>query len=89
MSIIKADNLIVKKLKLTHPQLAKPLFHVLNMMDEDLALNRWNMAKHKWENIHHFYYNGRKVFIDAEDTKGGQLSIFDDNIEGGFYIIDS
>lgn len=86
LSVIKADNDIVKKLNLTHPQLARPLFQVLNMMDTDLALGRWNMARHHWENIYAFRYNDRKIFVEAEDTKGGQLSIFNDGIEGGFYI---
>ncbi|HKJ66615.1 MAG TPA: hypothetical protein VKA68_01560 [bacterium] len=86
LSVIRVDNRIVQALGLTHPQLAKPLFHVLNMMDEDLALNRWNMAHHRWENIRYFFYNNKTVFVDAEDTKGGQQSIFDDGIEGGFYI---
>ena len=86
LSVIKADNRIVKQLGLTHPQLAKPLFHVLNMMETDLSLNRWNSAQHRWENIPFFYYNGQKVFVEVEDTKGGQKSIFDDGIEGGFYI---
>lgn len=86
ISVLKGDNRIVGRLNLTHPQLAKPLFHVLNMMDTDLALNRWNMAKHRWENIQYFFYNDHKVFVDVEDTKGGQLSIFDDGIEGGFFI---
>ena len=86
IAVIKGDNRIVSQLRLTHPQLAKPLFHVLNMMDTDLSLNRWNMAKHRWENIQYFFYNNRKVFVEAGDTKGGQMSIFDDKIEGGFHI---
>ncbi len=86
IAVIKGDNRIVSQLGLTHPQLAKPLFYVLNMMDTDLALDRWNMAKHRWENIRCFYYNGHQIFVEAEDTKGGQKSIFDDNIEGGFFI---
>jgi hypothetical protein len=86
LSVLKGDNQLVQSLGFTHPQLAKPLFHVLNMMDTDLSLNRWNMAAHKWENIRHFYYHGQTVLVDAEDTKGGQLSIFDDQIEGGFFI---
>lgn len=86
LSVLNGDNTIVKRLGFFHPQMAKPLFHVLNMIDEDLALNRWNMAKHQWENIKYFFYNGKKVFVDAEDTKGGQKSIFADGIEGGFYI---
>ena len=86
LSVLMADNRIVKKLGLTHPQLAKPLFHVLNMMDTDLEIGRWNMARHRWENIQYFYYHGQKVQVEAYDTKGGQQSIFDDAIEGAFYI---
>jgi len=86
ISIIKGDNSLLVKLGFTHPQMAKPLFHVLNMMDADLSLNRWNMAKHKWENIRYFFYNNHEVFVEAEDTKGGQKSIFNDGIEGAFYV---
>ena len=86
LSIIKADNQMVRRLGLTHPRLARPLFHVLNMMEEDLKYNRWNMTRHRWENIISFYYQGKEVFVEAEDTKGGQKSIFDDGIEGSFHI---
>ena len=86
LSVIRGDNQLVQKLGLTHPKLAKPLFHVLNMMDQDLDLNRWNMARHRWENIQYFFYNDQTVYVDVGDTKGGQKSIFDDNIEGGFHI---
>lgn len=65
LSVIRADNRIVKKLDLTHPELAKPLFHVLNMMDMDLSLDRWNMAKHRWDNISSLYYNGSKVHTES------------------------
>ena len=86
LSVLQADNETVQSLGLTHPQLARPLFHVLNMMDEDLNLNRWNMARHRWEHIARFYYNGRVIYVETEDTKGGQQSIFDDGIEGSFHI---
>ena len=87
LSVLKNDNEIVRRLGFTHPQMAAPLFHVLNMMDNDLEINRWNMAEHEWQNIPYFYYNSNKVFIEAHDTKGGQLSIFDDGIQGAFWII--
>jgi len=87
LSVLQADNETVRSLGLTHAQLARPLFHVLNMMDEDLKLNRWNMAHHRWEHITRFYYNDQCIHVDAEDTKGGQLSIFDDGIKGGLHII--
>ena len=86
LSVIKSDNRLVKMLALTHPKLARPLFHVLNMMDMDLSLDRWNMARHQWENISSFYYNGNEVFVEAYDTKGGQKSIFNDSIQGAFHI---
>jgi hypothetical protein len=86
LSVLKSDNQMVRRMGLTHPELARPLFHVLYMMDEDLRLNRWNMARHRWENITSFYYRGKEVFVEAEDTKGGQKSIFEDGIEGGFHI---
>ena len=86
LSVIKADNRTVSRMGLTHPQMAKPLFFILNMIDIDLSLNRWNMARHKWENIRYFYYNGHEVHVESEDTKGGQLSIFQDNLQGAFYI---
>ncbi|KAA3637537.1 MAG: hypothetical protein DWQ02_06520 [Bacteroidetes bacterium] len=86
ISVLKGDNAIVSKMGLTHPQLAKPLFHVLNMMDHDLKLNRWTMTIHEWENISQFYYHKQVVNVVAYDTKGGQLSIFDDDLQGVFHI---
>lgn len=85
-SVLIHDNSIVTALGLTHPDLAKPLFHVLNMMEWDLKLGRWNMAIHKWDHIRYFYYNGHKIYVEAEDTKGGQMSIFNDGIQGAFHI---
>lgn len=87
LSVLKADNDIVLKLGLSHFQLAKPLFHVLNMMDVDLDLNEWNMAHHAWEHVVGLYYRGNQIRVEAHGTKGGQLSIFNDGIEGAFWII--
>jgi len=86
LPVLKADNRIVKALGLTHPDLARPLFHILNMMNTDLDLGRWNMAEHRWHNITSVLSNGRTVKMVARDTKGGQLSIFADGIEGAFWI---
>jgi hypothetical protein len=86
ISLLVEDNRTIKALGFTHPQMAKPLFHVLNMMDNDLSINRWNMAKHQWGNIQSFFYNDQKVNVMAYDTKGGQLSIFNDGIQGAFHI---
>jgi hypothetical protein len=85
-SVLLGDNRLVRKMNLSHPLLAKCLFHVLNLMDEDLKLDRWNMAHHEWEHILGFWYSGKFVQVRAFDTKGGQESIFDDGITGAFHI---
>ena len=87
LSLLVADNRIVSQLGLTHPQMATPLFHLLNMMDMDLKLGRWNSRRHEWQNVPFFFYNNQKVYVEAHDTKGGQLSIFDDGIKGAFWMI--
>ena len=55
-------------------------------MNVDLKLNRWNMAEHRWGNVTAVLSHGRRVKLVAGDTKGGQLSIFADGIEGSFWI---
>ncbi|GEM_PF-5083930 len=62
------------------PRLASP-FTTTDQQEFIIAVTR-----HRWENISRFYYNGKQIYVDAEDTKGGQKSIFNDNIEGGFHI---
>jgi len=86
ISVLLGDNELVRRIGLTHPQVARPLFHVLKMMETDLRLDRWNMAKHQWENVTSLLYNGHRVHVEAHDTKGGQLSVFGDGLEGGFFI---
>jgi hypothetical protein len=86
VSVLKADNRIVTALGLTHPDLARPLFHILNMMDTDMRLGRWNISEHRWRNITSLLSHGRTVRLIAGDTKGGQLSIFADGIEGSSWI---
>jgi HEAT repeat protein len=86
LSILLADNRLVARLGLKHPDLARPLYHVWNMMLTDLGLDRWNMSAHRWGNIRYFLYNGKTVLVDASDSKGGQESIFEDGLGGAFGI---
>jgi len=86
VSVLRADNRTATRLGLTHPELARPLFHILNLMETDLALDRWNMATHRWKNVVALRSHGRRVSVVAGDTKGGQHSIFDDGLEGAFWI---
>jgi hypothetical protein len=84
--VLEGDNRLVTALGLTHPQLARPLFHVWNIVEADAKARRWNMAQHRWERCEILLYNGGEVRLEAHDTKGGQESIFDDGLEGAFWI---
>jgi hypothetical protein len=86
LEVIVRDNRTVSRLGLKHPDLARPLFHVWNMIRLDLDLGFWNMAEHRWRNIAGIRYNGHEVRLDATDSKGGQESIFADGLGGGFTI---
>jgi hypothetical protein len=83
ISILKGDNQIVKKLALTHPQMSKPLFQVWNIILKEVELGNWGRF---WDNIPYFFYNGRKIMLKANGTKGWQISIFQDEIQGSFDI---
>jgi hypothetical protein len=84
ISVLKGDNRLVKRLGLTHPQLARPLFHV------------WNIARwigHKSRNvgrsvggIDYFLYNKRKVRLLNAGGRGWQYSIFNDEIWGMYHL---
>lgn len=83
ITVLKCDNRLVQNLGLTHPQMAKPLFHVWNIILKEIALGNW--ARH-WDNIQYIIYNGREIILKAEGGKGWQISIFQDEIKGRFNI---
>jgi hypothetical protein len=78
ISVLKGDNRLVRKLGLTHPDAAKPLFHVWNLI---LSLS----ADH-WENILYILYNDKKVRFRARGSKGWQESLFSDEILGRYQL---
>jgi hypothetical protein len=82
ISVLKGDNDLVRKLGLTHPQMAKPLYHVWNMILQEIECGRWG----RFSGIQCFFYNGNKVTLRAESMKGWQISIFQDEIQGRFDI---
>jgi hypothetical protein len=79
VSVLREDNQLVRELGLTHPQMARPLFHVWNMILRDFELKRLGRF---WEHIEYILYNGKKVYLKAEGTRGWQESLFDDEILG-------
>jgi hypothetical protein len=79
VSVLRGDNELVRSLGLTHPQLARPLFHVWNLLLTEMQLGNWVRF---WDGFPYFLYNGRKVYIQAFGTKGYQHSLFNDEIIG-------
>jgi hypothetical protein len=85
ISVLKADNLLVKKLGLTHPQLAKPMFNLWNIVQRHDR--RMRFLKRPLPIINRFLYNGRMVpILHAESGKGWQESIFYDDLLGMWQI---
>ncbi len=82
-TVLKCDNRQVNNLGLTHPQMARPLFHVWNVILKEIELGYWVRF---WDNISSINYNNREVAITAEAGKGWQISIFQDEIKGRFSI---
>lgn len=82
ISVLKGDNDLVRKLGLTHPQMARPLYHVWNMILQEIECGKLG----RFSGIQCFFYNGNKVTLRAEGMKGWQISIFQDEIQGRFDI---
>jgi HEAT repeat protein len=83
ISVIKGDNHLVERLGLKHRQMAKPLFHIWNMILRDNELGKLGRF---WQHFEYILYNQQKVFVKAEGTKGWQESIFEDEILGKIQI---
>ena len=74
ISVLKGDNRLVRNLGLTHPQTAKALFHV------------WNLVYLPYKEIEYLVYNGRKIFFQIQGSRGWQDSIFNDEILGQYTL---
>jgi len=86
ISVLKGDNRFARNLGLTHTQLAKPLLHVLNLTARNQEQkNHLSYQGHRAE-YPPFFYNGRKISVKVEYTRGGQESIFADGLNGALAI---
>lgn len=84
ISVLKGDNRLVKEMGMIHPQLAKPLFHVWNIV-------RWisyssQSVGRSIDGIDYFLYNKRKVHLVRAGGRGWQDSIFNDEILGMYQL---
>ena len=81
ISVIKQDNQLVRKLALTHQDLAKPLFHVWNIMLNEIE-------QKLRDNTEHILYNAKKVeIITGGLAESWQESLFDDEILGAYQFV--
>ena len=86
ISVLKGDNRFARSLGLSHAQLAKPLFHVLNLIARNQEQkNHLSYQGHRAE-YPFFFYNGKKISVKVEYTRGGQESIFTDGLDGALAI---
>jgi hypothetical protein len=82
LSVLQNDNDLVRKLGLTHPQMARPLFHVWNVVLAEVARGLFG----RFSGMQSFVYNGHQVSLEAERTKGWQSSVFQDEVQGKFEL---
>jgi hypothetical protein len=80
IAVLDADNRLVARLGLTHPELARPLFHVFNLVLADQDLFRIEQVP--WHNLVAFHYNDHLIELRASGAKGWQESIFADGVLG-------
>lgn len=83
ISVLKNDNLLVSKLNLSHPQVAKPLFHIWNIVLQGIKRDVWLFEQMR---IEYILYNGRNIFINWQGGRGWQESIFNDEILGQYHL---
>jgi hypothetical protein len=83
ISVLKGDNEFVRSMELTHPQMAKPLFHIWNLILKEIDLGNWARF---YNNIPKIYYNDNPLNFRASSTKGWQISIFHDEVQGRYDI---
>lgn len=84
ISVFTADNRLVKKMGLTHPQSAKPLFHIWNIVRR-LHIGATQFSE-PWESVEIVFYNQKKVHLKIIGSRGWQESIFNDEILGSFHL---
>ena len=83
LSVLHGDNELVRRLGLKHPDLARPLFHVWNLLLREYELGRLGRFK---DDVGSFWYHGWEIHLRSQRTKGFQESIFNDEIKGAFDI---
>ncbi len=81
LSVIYRDNETVRKLRLTHPRVVKPVFQVINMLDYLTEKKLYDPGGMKY--VGSFTYNGNRILLHTGGPgKGCQQSLFNDSAAG-------
>lgn len=86
ISVIKGDNRLARKLGLSHAELVKPLFHVLNLIEQNQTHKNYLTYQGHRAEYPPVLYHGKEIRIKVEFTRGGQKSIFTDELDGALAI---
>jgi hypothetical protein len=85
LSVLLGDNRLVRRLGLTHPDLARALFHFFNI----IRAYEWEKSDpdRPSDSPHTLFYNDRRIrILGWRSGKGWQSSIFDDEILGYYHL---
>jgi hypothetical protein len=85
LSVVWQDNQTVKKMGLTHPDLARPLFQLWNSTNTHTRANESKPAKERTD-FTGLVYNGYEIAVQVTGSRGWQESIFNDEILGTGHI---
>jgi len=86
ISVLKGDNRFARSLVLSHTRLARPLFHALNLIAHNREYENYLSYQGHRAEYPPFLYNGKKISVKVEYTRGGQESIFADGLNGALAI---
>jgi hypothetical protein len=81
ISVIWQDNKTAEKLGLTHPDLARPLFHLWNISNIHARSNESKPDEERTD-LKALVYNGHEIAVQVTGSRGWQESIFNDEILG-------
>lgn len=81
LGVLRGDDRLVRRLGLTHPDLARPLFHAWNLALAELRLGRLGPRGLEARTL---LYGGQEIDLDIRRSTGEQESIFDDGVVGRY-----
>ncbi|MHC5065239.1 MAG: hypothetical protein ACYTG5_14830, partial [Planctomycetota bacterium] len=83
ISVLEADNETVRAMGLTHPDLARPLHHVWNLILAEVKQGHSAARSHRIQAIVYF---GQTIRLTTGSSRGYQESLFHDEIIGNSQI---